>query len=212
MRSISKTYNIYKFEELPDNIKSKVLDDFKDVKLQLIDGALDPIILDFINDMKSKHIEIDFNAVGFNLYHPNRVDEVFIKLGFIDTPNYIKSSRGLDLPSYNKLIKYYEDHDLSLSHFISGNEDFTHTNVIQSGDDIFLFDIDFTSDEVNEISFLLDALKKDLIDDIKWFEYDLIKKIRSHYNKITSDEAILDEIKSNNYEFYEDGAVYYSNN
>jgi hypothetical protein len=209
MRTIQKT--VYKFDELNDEAKEKVINSFRDdpIDFEFEANALIEYWKERLQEIGFEDAEIQYSYSGF--YHqgegasftadvnPEKVINAMIMCNrlSIDTANlYNKMLYMTDLNIVELIYMVYRT-----SHHYSQEM----TVSVDSDSEFYLNDCSKAED------YFYDAFEQ-LRDDIQDYMRELCQEIffnlRMGYEHINSDEYITENIKNNEYEFYADGSLY----
>ena len=197
MKQITKTFKVYQFKELKDDVKEKVLDKFRQIN---VDYEWWNSNLEYISEQIKEKIGIDISSKDISFDFGNGCNI------------YIKSNDVVRELSY----KYDELNDFDLPEKFG-----CFTNYMGGGMNSNLKSSDYNIDyaDFEECDFeddLRKAIYQKHIDEIKGkIENDLdelhnileqgFKDLWENYHNSMSDEAVKDTIEANEYEFLEDG-------
>jgi len=209
-REVVDTYEVFKFDELPQHIKDKVMQKMWDSNINYewweIDGLLD------LSGDEIKALKVKLSKEWWKSDKP-------------------KDKRGNiigEYPAHTGLIKYkISEFDIDRLDFIK------YENIEITDDEIFRKFLGIPKDvwEKSEYYFynpisdyntqikFESRLYEDLTDrELKildkageiWDDkvHESLTSLKSNYDYLTSEEAIIDSIKANEYEFTEDGDIY----
>lgn len=170
MKTITKIYNLYEFDELTDEAKDKAVE-------KLWDLNVDHDWWEWtLEDAKS----IGLKITEFDIDHQICNGKLLIP-GF-DTANKIIENHGEKCDTFSTATQYLSDHKELHEKY---------KDEIEAGN---------TWDYDSELEDLETELTRSLLED-----YLLV--LRKEYEHLTSKEAIIECIKSNEYTFLEDGTM-----
>jgi hypothetical protein len=176
METITKVYNVFKFEELSDGAKDKAREWYREGDGNFYDGWWDYGMIE--EELEKIGLSADLKELNFSL---DRSDYLFFWKGInVDDPKKFLKSAGVDLRK--KDVKDCFDYDgisITTRHFGGGDG----KNIVEPD---ALDNIDLT-DYLNSV-----------LDDIK-------SNLRKESEYMDSDEAVDESIISNEYTFLEDG-------
>jgi len=187
MKTIKKTFKVFNFKELNEEVKEKVLEKFRFVNVES-DDWYEFLIEDFKE--KLNKIGIDFKNVYFSLDRDNYIyldkpritdEEKFILSIYTDESQ--KNQKILKELEKNKEDEEEEDYSLSIETQYYGGG--TAKNYISCN-----------TDKINEEEYT--EYLDNILNDFK-------KQLSIYYEELTEDKAIIDFIEGNDFEFLENG-------
>jgi len=203
MRTETKTYNIYTFDELKPEIQQKVLDDTRAINTEY--DWWDYTINCIIEDLAEKGIDINANDVSFNFYRGS-----YFSIGKADIDNekflqYALKEKAINQTEYEFIIDKLEN-------------DFIWFDINAYRECPTELDINIDEDEesTNEYGKLFGtyeqfnahrqiSIQETLNDLLLKIQSDCLDTLYKEYEYLESDEGVKDTIEANEYEFLEDG-------
>jgi hypothetical protein len=177
MRKITKEYNVYTFDELSDKAKEKAIEKFYDINT-------DHEWWEFVYE--------DAKNIGLNITEFDIDRGAYVKLGFekseLETARAIVENHGESCDTH-KISRAYVDEYESLER---------EKEAISQSDD------DAAYEKETAIEDKMEVLKDEYMNDL---QNEYLKILRNGYEYLTSEEAIIETIKANEYEFLEDGTL-----
>jgi len=187
--------NVYKFSELSDDVKEKVLDKFRDI--ETMHEYWDFIFENFKEDNKFEVGEIYFS--GFS----SQGDGAMFEYSDYDWKGWVN---GLSLPEWKKRVLLACD--VSVSGVHRGN--YYHYNTCSHDCDIDLPGM-YTHDNVCKfIGDFAEQFEQHIKDEYKSLCSDLYRALEREYDDLTSDETVKESIEANEYEFFQNGTLYHN--
>lgn len=201
MRTATKEIKIYNLEDVKNNpkLKEKVLNKYADINTNYDwwDGEYD-IIRNELGEYGFNDVEIEFT--GF--YSQGDGGSFTCK-----TIDFVK---WMEKKSYNRnyyrLITLIEKRLITIEGEIKRdrNTHYVHWNTTSLYTNMF---IDSNKNHPN-IESILEELESDIIEFMIAKNKEIYKNLENVYNDITSEDAIMDTLEYNDYEFTEDGKIY----
>ena len=172
MRIAVKKTKVYKFNELPLNMKEKAVQNLYDIN---VDQEWWEYDYDYFHD-ELKTIGIACNKFYFSL---NRDYYIAMDKPSIEDPRLLLKSAGFDLRCKEaRDIMYSDGVDINTNHYAGAR----------------------TSNSIDN-----DKLNDFIKEKLECF----LSRLRKDYEYLSSREAILETIEANDYDFTEDGKIYY---
>jgi len=194
MKTITKQYQIYDFDELSEEAQEKVLNDNYDINIDYEWWQDDDIYQEIAKDYG---IFIDIKEVSFSLDRENYVA--------FDTFNHSRSEKW-SLPIYIKDYKlFFKKAGLNTNlkrvktEIDNQNINIDHTHY--AGGIIANYIKDDYADITEEELEMLETCLNNMLDEIK-------SQLKLEYNDLTSKESIIDTIEANEYTFLENGTMF----
>lgn len=189
------TVKVYSFKELDDTAKNKVLEESRSINVEFDDWH------DYILDeWKAKLETLGFNGVEINYSgFWSQGDGASFTAKSIDLWTYIKSQK--QGKKYASLKKWIDDGELTASverethHYYHEK---TVSSTIESGD---------TPEKLNN---LIDELERELDEFVEDNSRAIYKELEKTYEDLTTDEAVIDTIEANEYEFTAEGKYWHT--
>jgi hypothetical protein len=175
MRTETKVITYYQFDELSETAKDKAV-------RSLFDINVDYHWWENITEHDAKQIGLEISE--FDIDRGNRIKGQFIESAE-DCANKILAEHGEKCQTYLTACEYIKDRSKLIEHYSDG---ITLDEVAEGNEDKFDEDCDQLDGE-----FLRSILEDYLI------------LLRKEYEYLTSEEAIIDQLRLNEYEFDEDG-------
>lgn len=185
MKIITKTYKVYEFDELPEDIKEQVLDKFRYINVEnnwYFDDHIEKIAEEY-------GIRVDYRQMYFDLDRENYVAfDVDNKKG-IYIEDYEKFFRKAGLRITKRIKKVIEDRDVYIY------QDYRNGRVV-----IYVTFSEGWDIRDNEIE-ALDECLNEMLDKI-------LQYLKDMFDHWTSNEAIRETIYQNGYMFLSDGTLF----
>jgi hypothetical protein len=197
MRTETREYKVYSFDELSDEAKEKAIEWYREQKNQFDDYMFDCVL----DDWKEKLVDMGFldpkiYFSGFSCQGDGACFEASCYL-----PDLIKE---FDTKKYRHLIPFINEGRITCS--IETNSYGNHYSHQRTR--YISLDYPFWYDAYPKASSLCEELKEEL----EGLRYELSCKIynqlEEEYYYQMSDECIIEDIKANEYEFLENGKVF----
>lgn len=189
MRTETNTFNVFKFNELPDKAKEKAIEHFNYINVEYLEWH--ESIIDYIKEtFESVGLKIE-GKVYFSTDRDSYIE--FEKIYFTDVKKFLLEkvcSDGIK----NSLITigdFYIDSGRGYRH----KHHFVTTNT-------------YTSSKYKRLEKKIKYLTNVMTDALKLMQEEALSEIRKEYEYLTSLEAITETIEVNEYEFLEDGSFY----
>lgn len=186
MKQETVTYTLYKFDELSDEAKEKAVQKFYDINTQYqwweftYEGIREDL----------KELGLECKDIYFDIDRNSHIE--LTNLHFTSVSKFIEN--GIETGVKKSLI---EIADL----YISSMNINRHTkNVIES--------YSHTSSKHQRLNKAIDSLVDRCNDKLHSLLEDFRIRLQKEYEYLSSEEAIIDSIKCNEYDFLEDGSLY----
>lgn len=204
MQVINKSFNVYKFSELSEKAKQVAIDQYKYDEFYPYDEWYDFVksdfheILELIGFYNIKSYFTGFCSQGDGA---SFTADYAYKVGCLKA---IKNYAPNDTELYNivkGIVSHQKDNGYKLECSITHSGSlYSHSNTMRfdwskNGDSYFDWYNNFVESEIEQ-------LIKDLAD---WY----YSKLNAEYDYLLSDECIIENIESNEYDFYESGKQYF---
>jgi len=192
MRVITQQTEVFKFEELEDSVKTKVIDKFRDFNL-------DHTWWEFCEE----NIKNDLEKIGL------RLDKAYFS-GFCSQGD--GACLEVTLMDYEKLIPKLKERGvpmreivlarkLGLSFDTKHSGHYYHENSLR-----YNIDADYYPHKRHEKTWNdLEDTVKELVQDLS---RDYYRTLEKEYEYLTSDEMIKESLEANEYEFKKDGSIF----
>lgn len=189
MEKITKTFDVFSFDELSKEVQSDVLDKFRHHNVEF-DEWYDYIFEDFIDEQAKNGFIIEKKEVFFS--------------GFGSQGDGASFKASVDLEKWlfgRNILKKYRQLIQKANFIITANNNhYCHAETM---------DIDFNALDLTPKNELLANKLADLIlDDAKDQANKLYKKLEDNFFYLTSDDAIKETIEANDYQFLADGSIF----
>jgi len=188
MKQVKKTFKVYNFDELKEEIKEKVLDNFRFAEVEN-ESWYEFLIEDFKQKLNNEY-GIDFNNIYFSLDRDNYI--YLDKPQIIDEEKFIYSIYLEDRRKAEKTLRKLKEEENK-----EDEEEFyinIETNFYGGGSAKNY--ISCNTDRINEEEYT--EFLNDILNDFK-------KQLSISYEDSISDENVKDFIEMNEYEFLENG-------
>jgi len=173
MKTITKTYNVYSFDELTEKAKEKAIQNLIDINLYY--GWWECIY----EEAKMIGLEI----TEFDLDRRRNAKGQFI-LSACEVAQNILNQHGENCETYKIASSFLDEFNPIFSDYM--NEDSERYESYEAEEELQQLEDEFLSELVDEYSCIL----------------------QREYEYLYSDEAIIDTIEANDYEFTEDGKLF----
>lgn len=193
MQTITRQYQVYKFDELPDQIKQKALDKYRDwnVNSWNENGWAEYILEQQeagLSSMGFDNAKIYFS--GFSSQGDGACFEASVNI-----TQYIKNRRLGN--KFRALLNQEECFSYSITH--SGHYYHEHSMKVEQG-----FWGEPTEKAQTQAELLLELIEIEIVEIAKR----IYKKLEEEYDYLTSDEAITESFLENGYDFTIDGEIF----
>jgi hypothetical protein len=172
----TKTYNVYKFDELTDKQKAKAIDNLRDINVDY----------DWWDSTYEDAKTIGLEITGFDLDRNRHSTGKFIE-GALECAHAIEKEHGQNTPTYNSATDYLSDRDNLVKKYANKNN-------------LGYVDEDREDEFDNECDDLDEQFLKMILE-----EYSIM--LQSEYEYLTTDDAIIETIQANEFDFTEDGKI-----
>jgi hypothetical protein len=204
MKDITTVTTVYKFNELPEDIQDKVLENLYDINIDFDwwDGDLD--------EWKGKLKESGFDNgdINFSVFHSQGDGASFTA----DLKTILESRKD----KYPVLYKYWMNDEIDLYGDVTRTDSRNgHKFTAKTRLD---YDLCIDEDEYPDgfdLDTLYDTLRaqadnlEDEIEDLRQsLCEDIYSELSKEYDYLTSREAIIETIEANDYDFTEDGKIF----
>lgn len=191
MREVVVKHEVYKFNELSEGAKEKALEQLFDINVDHDFWLYDDTYYYFANEVG---IKVNMKEISFDL---DRGSYVYFSKGGISIEDSSKLVEALikDIKMTAKEKKYLRENAdelyIDVSHY-GGGSGANHLLLSYTADDTVSGQ---TQDAINE-----------------WFEQnvmnELLSLLKKEYEYLTSEEAIIETIEANEYEFHKNGKMF----
>lgn len=191
MRTFTTKHTVYQFDELSEEAKQKALESLYDINVEHDFWTYDDFMLELA---EGYGIKLNLRDMCFDLYHREFYLDLHDHSRSGDTPSYIENEKlflkrsGIDLRSKDAKELIANGIGLDTQHYGGGSG---ATKI----------DVDRYASEVSA------ETEQKLQDTLSEFEQEALKTLQQEYDWRTSEEAIIDTINANEYEFYADGTL-----
>ena len=187
MRKIEKT--VYKYDELSEEAKQKVLEYFADIDYQWYE---------YITDTDAK--EVDLDILEFDTDKGN-IDVQF-RYRAKDTAEAIIEKHGETTDTYKIAKEFLEKFNVAEEQEAKYHD--LYENLEPETDE----DYELESEYENERDWATDEMEELSDEFLKELGSEYLSMLRQEYEYLTSEEYIEELIEANDYEFYENGELY----
>lgn len=177
---------IYLFEELSEDVKQRVIDDYRYINVKYDDWWSDTFEM-FKEECED--IGIYVNDIKFTCFAPHGDGASFV--GRVENIDKFLKHIGIDF--LNSVS------DLLTIEFVRDVWNYCHKYTCST---YVRFDDDIETMVLDDIEYKAEEMRQELCD--KLYEY-----LENSYDYLISDEAIAEALVSTEYEFYEDGQRFY---
>ena len=195
-KKVVKEYDVYTFEELSPEAKEKVLEDFRDIN---VDG-------DSWSDWLIEEWQDKLSEAGWG--NPKDIEIAFS--GFWSQGD--GASFTINRLSDEGILKLMETYKLDVKYPLIGDYDYLDGTITRSERYVHENSTDLSlNGEVGEgidqdaFNSQLDGLEKDLEEIMRDLNKQIYRELEKTYDEATTDEAIIDTILANEFEFTSDG-------
>ena len=183
---ITKTYNVFTFEELTEEQKDKAINNYRDINTEDVDADV-WVIEEWEEKLQRQGFEdAKINYSGFWSQGDGASFDCSVNL-----EQFIKGRRCIT--EYKKQLDAFNDGDISIA--ITNNGHYCHEYTMQ---------IDIIED-YNEL--ITDKLEQFILEEARDQARKTYKALEDNYNYQSSDESITETLKVNEYYFTEDGKI-----
>lgn len=194
----TKTVKLYKYDELSEEAKEQVLENFRRDNQYINDDWYDYLFDGFIEDAAKIGFDIEKSEITFSLgrdaHFGIRKNGISVNDGFIKKELGLKKEIWTDMKFNVNKIGYYK-------------QEFPHDRWFDSSENA-----------VGWYETIVECKNKDTVQKIQLFADDMLlnlvelcskyyKKVYDEWNHIMSDEYIIEDIENNEYKFTENGGV-----
>jgi len=177
----TRTYNVYKFSELPEEAKEKALDRYRYFNVEVSywyedDEVYNEIAKDYGIEISMREIDFDLDRgsyVAFDTYNHSQDSKWTCPIVVTDEKKFCKKAN----------VEYNPEYSINIDH--------TH---YAGGRIANYIDSDYEEEEK------LQATLEDMLDK-------LLKALKENYYNEISDEAIIDTLEANDYDFTIEGKI-----
>ena len=204
MRTITKTINLYQYSELSEKAKEKVLSDLHNINTDY--DWYDFIFDDFMEKCENLGITVKYSDIEFSGFW-SQGDGACFTTNFIDIRKIIEvlkiefrndflKNLFIDYFDTYKIIKLsnYYSHEYTVAVHYEDEFNYNHGGSYKRI-------ADYLESKGEEIENKLESLKNQLCSK-------LYSDLQEEYEYLTSEEAIIETIEANEYEFTEEGEIY----
>ena len=175
-----RTYKVYKFDELPKDGQQKAIENLYDINVDYDDWYYDEGLLQKTED---NGFYFEIKNIEFDIYR----QEYNIPLEVNDETKVLDVLLSKPKYKHKKLIKSL--HKAGFIYFYSSISLYSYSTKLKRLDKI-----------MDELTSDFDELQSDLA-------YNVFKQIKNSYEYLTSEEAIIETIKANDYDFTIQGNI-----
>ena len=193
MKTVTKQYEVYKFNELSEEGRENALNKLADINVDYDDWYDDDIYNEFAGDIglhvniKDACFDLDRgNYLYFETYNHNSKKD-YIPGIYVDDSKKFCISAGLNWKSY---IVRNNAECISIGHLHYGGG--SGRNIIGES-----FNCELSRDDFDKLEILLES-----------FIEKCFLQLKDSYEYSTSRESIIDTIEANDYDFTEDGNIF----
>ena len=170
--------NLYKFSELSEQAKKNALNKLSDINIDY----------DWYQFTFEDCERIGIKIVEFDIYG-RYIKGCLIINDLVDICNLIKKEHGEGCETYKTAINYLDQYDKLVA---------KHSKGLKGGEQVHEDNYDIFDEELKDLLF---ELRDDILQDY-------LNILRNEYEYRTSEEAIIETIEANDYDFTEDGKLY----
>lgn len=175
----TKTYNVYKFNELTDEQKEKAIENLRDINV-------DYDWWEFTCEDEAERlasIGYDDVQIFFSGFSSQGDGASFTATGDVEKLVEKKYRKYIDTITFTKSGHYEHEYAMSIN-------------------------IDYTDEPTGKIqSIEFENLEKELLEDARSEARAIYKRLEKEYYYLISDDAIIETIQANDYDFTEDGKI-----
>lgn len=195
MKTIKKTYKVYNYNELSEDVKEKVIEKFASINVDYSGWQNEWYEDDYLHEIAKKYgLEIVLSEMCFDLgrgeflyfetYNHGNKENYQKGIIITDHKKFMKKA-GCDL----RKVKHVQDYQLGIDHEHFGGG--VGKNILK---------IDYNLD------YLPEGYEDKLHQCLKDFIEEILDQVKKSYNYLTSREAIEDTIRANEFEFLKNGS------
>jgi len=195
MKTITKKYKVYNFNELNEAAKEKAIENNRDINVdyEWFDGEEDY----FKEDMDKLGFQVD--KIYFTGFYSQGDGACFE--GQIKVYDYLKYNKKLS--KFKNLGKTAKEEDLTVTIKHSGH--YCHENSMDFEDDSYYLSKELTEKQIKELDQVIEEIKTLS----KQQAIKLYANLEKQYEYLTSSKAIIETIELNDYTFLEDGTQFF---
>lgn len=188
MKTITREYNVYNYDELSKESQSKVLKDMNDIN---VDYEWHKYT---IEDMEQRLETMGYKdaKIGFSGFWSQGDGAHFT--ASVDVAKFLKFHKLIS--KYRKVYRVAEDCTLTIKH----RGHYEHEMLMYTDSETYGLSDAVTHELIKLESLVLEMAREEA--------RDIYKTLEKEYDYLTSDEAIIETIKSNEYTFLEDGKLF----
>ena len=200
MQEITKLFKVYTFDELPENIQEKVIDNFRENNLDY--DWWENTFEDFISICAILGIETDHKKIFFSGFSSQGDGACF------EGEYKYKKGSVKEIKAYAPLDKKLHEIALNLSKLQSKAFYRLQATIKHSG---HYYHCNCTDIDVSRTDYIdiTDEQENGIIEYLRDLMNWLYKTLEKEYEYLQSDDAIKETIAANEYKFLENGKIYY---
>ena len=204
MKTVTEIFDVFTFDELPENVQDKVVTDFQDINVDFEDWH-DFVLEDFKEELgKLGWQDVDTSYTGF--WSQGDGASWSGRLHSTEVPGFIKM---MGWKKYNPLALAInkgkvESHFAIIKYGHYSHEYTMHTEYCE----FYNLDMPDNSKLLTKLEELYEQLERDILEWARDKARELYRKLEDEYTYLTSNESVIECIKANEYEFTIDGKLY----
>ena len=193
----TKTVELFEFDELPEAIKSKIVERERWINTE--DALWDDFLLD---DWKEKLTELgfddpDISFTGFG----SQGDGASFTCKRVDVALFLAKQKAKG--RFKALLKAIKSGEAEVNVSVDSiDHHYSHEYTIKAYSEVY-----FSDDENDAVSQQADELADFVLDVARTLSRQIYRELEKEYFYLTSDEAIIETIKANEYTFTESGRM-----
>lgn len=190
----TKTIELYEFSELPEDVRSKVLDNNRHIN---VEGSwwYESTFEDWRERLTAEGFEnsvINFSGFG------SQGDGASFTCDRVDVEKFTEANKAKT--RFKALLRLIETGDLSAS-VIRTTHHYSHENTVRGEVEMAW------NNETGKLSILGSELENFITERVRQLSKQIYRDLESEYDYLTSDEAVQDTIESNGYTFRASGSM-----
>lgn len=212
MRTVTKEYKVFSIENVKNNeeLKEKVLKKYHDINTDR-NGWWDDVYENWIEDLKNhgfEDVKIYFSGFWSQGDGACFIGKVNI-INFINTfKDEILDTLNITEKRLNLISGLQESYDFltyKIKQFDTHNY---HEYTIKADYEYYLYPFQYHAKLYNFLEKAVYQLQDFITEKARFYSHKIYVDLENHYEYLTSEEAILETLEANEYEFTEDGSIF----
>lgn len=195
----TKTIELYEFDELPKGVQNKILERERFINVE--DNFWSRFILEDWEE-KLKGMGFESPKIYFSGFGSQGDGASFTSDG-VDLPVFLKNQKAIT--RFKKLSLPYVE---TIASVIRTDSHYSHENTVKGNVDVNIYgDYEGENIDSDAIYDLGDELQGLITEVVRKLSKEIYRELESEYDGLTSDEAVIDTIKANEYTFTASGRM-----